>query len=146
MNNVQILGRLTKDPELRYVGDNNAVARFTLAVDKNLSRDKRDELETKGQPTADFINCQTWGYMAENLSKYSGKGLRVLINGRIQTGSYEKNGQRIYTTDVVANNIEFIDWANDTSNFQNGNNSNEEDSEQIDSFAYNELEDKRIPF
>lgn len=157
MNNVQILGRLAKDAELRYLKNNNAVARFTLAVDKNLSKDKRDELEAKGQPTADFINCQAWNYTAENIAKYSGKGLRVLVNGRINTGSYEKNGQRVYTTDVVANNIEFIDWANadnnSNSNFQNGNNSNGSFEKETnwnnfnEEFEYNENEDKgRIPF
>src|SRR5574344_2708816 len=124
MANIVVLsGRLARDPELKYLqgGNNTAVARFTLAVDKNLSKEKRQEMESKGQPTADFINCQAWGKMAESLVKYSGKGLRVLVNGRIQTGSYEKDGQRIYTTDVIANNIEYLDWKN--SNFQNGNNS-----------------------
>ena len=124
MNNVILLGRLVADANLKYLqgGNNNAVARFTLAVDKGLSKEKKEEMESKGQPTADFINCQAWGKMAESLVKYSGKGLRVLVNGRIQTGSYEKDGQRIYTTEVIANNIEYIDWKN--SNFQNGNNSN----------------------
>lgn len=106
-------------------------------------------MESKGQPTADFINCQAWGKMAESLVKYSGKGLRILINGRIQTGSYEKDGQRIYTTDVIANNIEYIDWKN--SNYQNGNNStvvnNETFEEQLDyPDDFDPTEDNRIPF
>ena len=147
-NIVVLTGRLVADAELRAVGT-TTVARFTLAVDKNLSKEKRQEMEMQGKPTADFINCQAWGKMAESLVKYSGKGLRVLINGRIQTGSYEKDGQRIYTTDVTANNIEYIDWKN--SNFQNGNNStvanNETVEEQLDySSDFDPTEDNRIPF
>ena len=150
MNNVQLMGRLTRDAELKYLTNNNAVARFTLAVDKNLSKEKRQEMEAKGQQTADFIQCQAWGKMAESLVKYSGKGLRVLVNGRIQTGSYEKDGERRYTTDVIANNIEYLDWKN--SNFQNGNNStvanNATVEEQLDySNDFDPTEDSsRIPF
>ena len=151
MANIVVLsGRLTRDPELRYLENNNAVARFTLAVDKNLSKEKRQEMESKGQPTADFINCQAWGKMAESLVKYSGKGLRILINGRIQTGSYKKDdGSTVYTTDVIANNIEYVDWKN--SNFQNGNNSTVANDatfeEQLDySNDFDPIEDSRIPF
>lgn len=150
-NTVILLGRLVADANLKYLqgGNNTAVARFTLAVDKNLSKEKRQDMESKGQQTADFINCQAWGKMAESLVKYSGKGLRVLLNGRIQTGSYEKDGQRIYTTEVIANNIEYIDWKN--SNFQNGNNStvanNATFEEQLDySNDFDPTEDNRIPF
>lgn len=150
MANIVVLsGRLTRDPELRYLENNNAVARFTLAVDKGLSKEKKEEMEMQGKPTADFIQCQAWGKMAESLVKYSGKGLRVLINGRIQTGSYEKDGQRIYTTEVIANNIEYIDWKN--SNFQNGNNSTVANdatvADQLDySSDFDPTEDNRIPF
>ena len=150
-NTVILLGRLVADANLKYLqgGNNTAVARFTLAVDKNLSKEKRQEMESKGQPTADFIQCQAWGKMAESLEKYSGKGLRVLVNGRIQTGSYEKDGQRIYTTDVIANNIEYLDWKN--SNIQNGNNStvanNATFEEQLDyPDDFDPTEDDRIPF
>ena len=149
MNNVQLSGRLTRDPELKYLTNNNAVARFNLAVDKNLSREKRQELESKGQQTADFINCQAWGKMAENLVKYSGKGLRVIVEGRIQTGSYEKDGRTVYTTDVVISNVQFIDWKD--SNSQNGNNSTFTNTttvnEQIDYLSdFVPVEDSRIPF
>ena len=150
MSNIVVLsGRLTRDPELRYLTNNNAVARFNLAVDKNLSREKRQELESKGQQTADFINCQAWGKMAENLVKYSGKGLRVIVEGRIQTGSYEKDGRTVYTTDVIANNIQYLDWKD--SNSQNGNNStftnNTTVNEQIDYLNdFIPVEDSRIPF
>src|SRR5574344_2839770 len=122
MANIVVLsGRLTRDAELRYLENNNAVARFTLAVDKNLSREKRQEMEAKGQPTADFISCQAWGKTAEFINNYTEKGSRIAVVGRIQTGSYEKDGQMVYTTDVLVQSVEVIDWKN--SNFQNRNNS-----------------------
>lgn len=139
-NKVTLLGRLTKDPVLEYTQNNKAYIRFNLAVDKNLTREKRQELESKNQPTADFINCVCFGSMAETISKYSGKGLRILINGRIQTGSFEKDGQRVFTTDVLLNSFEIIDWANDT---RNNSNSNEQLDYQED---FDPTEDNRIPF
>lgn len=112
MNQVVLIGRLTKDPELRYVATTgNAMTRFTLAVDRNLSRDKKQEMEAKGQPTADFIGIVVWGKQAENCANYLAKGRLVAVNGRIQTGSYEgQDGQRRYTTDVVAQNVQFLEW------------------------------------
>lgn len=134
MNNVVLTGRLTRDAEVKYL-DNNQVARFTLAVDKGLSKEKKEEMESQGKPTADFINCQAWGKIAENIIKYTGKGLRVLVNGRIQTGSYEKDGQTIYRTDVVVSNIEYIDW-------KDSNNNNDYQETQ----QYKPVNDSRIPF
>ena len=110
MNNVALTGRLTRDPELRYIPTGTAVTKFTLAVDKNLSREKKEELESKGQPTADFINIVVWGKQAENVANFTSKGKLIAVQGRIQSGSYEKDGQRVYTTDVVANNVEFLEW------------------------------------
>lgn len=111
MNNVVLIGRLTRDPELRYIpGSGTAVARFSIAVDRGLSREKKQEMESKNQPTADFINILVWGKPAENCANYLVKGRLVGIQGRIQTGSYEKDGVRRYTTEVVANNVEFLEW------------------------------------
>ena len=158
MNNVVLMGRLTRDPELRYVqtSGNTAVARFSLAVDKNLSREKRQEMESKGQPTADFINITAWGRLGETVAKYSGKGLRLLVNGRIQTGSYEKDGERRYTTEVVAQSVEIIDWkdSNNNGSFNNSNSqASSSDNYQApidDDFEYSAdfdpTEDERIPF
>lgn len=160
MNNVVLMGRLTRDPELRYVqaNGNTAVVRFNIAVDKNLSREKRQEMESRNQPTADFINCVAWGKLGENITKYTGKGLRVLVTGRIQTGSYERDGQRVYTTEVLVNNIEFIDWkdgnnssySNNTSSNSSSNNSDDFVPPIYDDFEYSAdfdpTEDKRIPF
>ena len=164
MNNVVLMGRLTKDPELRYVqaNGNTAVVRFSLAVDKNLSREKRQEMESKNQPTADFINCVAWGKLGENITKYTGKGLRVLVTGRIQSGSYERDGQRVYTTEVLVGNIEFLDWrdgnnanssySNNNSNYSNSSNNNTDnfvppiDDDFEYSADFDPTEDKRIPF
>jgi len=111
LNNVVLIGRLTRDPELRYIpGSGAAVARFGIAVDKGLSREKKQEMESRNQPTADFINITVWGKPAENCANYLVKGRLVGIQGRIQTGSYEKDGVKVYTTEVVANNVEFLEW------------------------------------
>ena len=98
MNNVVLIGRLTKDPETRYSGE-TAVTTFTLAVDRPMSKDK----------TADFIHIVTFGKTAELCEKYLVKGRQVAIQGRINTGSYEnKEGQRVYTTDVIADRVQFL--------------------------------------
>src|SRR5574344_1663329 len=148
-NIVQLMGRLTRDVELRYLENNNAVARFTLAVDKGLSKEKKEEMEMQGKPTADFISCQAWGKTAEFINNYTEKGSRIAVVGRIQTGSYEKDGQMVYTTDVLVQNVEVIDWKN--SNFQNGNNStvanNATFEDQLDyPNDFDPTEDNRIPF
>ena len=107
MNTVILIGRLTRDPELRYTA--NAMARFTVAVDRGLSKDKKAEMEQKGQPTADFIGCVCWGKTAELIGRYFNKGSQIALQGRIQTGSYEaQDGTRRYTTDVVVDRFEFI--------------------------------------
>ncbi len=112
MNHVVLIGRLTKDPELRYIpSTGNASTRFTLAVDKGLSKDKKQEMESKGQPTADFIQINVWGKQAENCANYLAKGRLVAVSGRIQSGSYDgQDGQRRYFTDVVADRVEFLEW------------------------------------
>lgn len=115
MNNVILIGRLTRDPELRYLpGTGTAVATFSLAVDKQLSKEKRQELEEKGEPTADFINIVVFGRSAENCANYLKKGRLVAIQGRIQSRSWEtKDGSRRYTTEVVANQVQFLEWDKD---------------------------------
>lgn len=112
MNNVVLIGRLTRDPELRYMAETQtAMCTFTLAIDRNLSRAKREEMEQRGQQTADFIRIVAWGKTAELCGNYLQKGLMTAVQGRIQTGSYEnQQGQRVYTTDVVAERVEFIEW------------------------------------
>lgn len=119
MNNVNLIGRLTRDPELKYLpGDNGtAVANFTLAVDKNLSKEKKQEMEAKNQPTADFIRIVVFGKQAESCANYLVKGRLVAIEGRIQTGSYDaEDGTKRYTTDVVANRTHFLEWGDKDNN------------------------------
>ena len=108
MNKVILIGRLTRDPVIRYSqGDNSqAVARYTLAVDRRFSR-RQDNNE---QQTADFISCVAFQKTAEFAEKYLHQGTKVVLEGRIQTGSYtNKDGQKVYTTDVVAENVEFAE-------------------------------------
>ncbi len=143
LNNVVLIGRLTRDPELRYIPNSGTpVATFTLAVDKQLSREKRQEFESKGQPTADFINIVVWGRPAENCANYLSKGLLAAVQGRIQTRSYDGNdGIRRYVTEVVANNVEFLEWKDDNRrNF----NSPDNDFPGIDGFE--PIDDENIPF
>ena len=105
MNNFYGIGRLTKDVTVNYTPSQMAVARFNIALDRGKDRNG----ESRG---ADFPSCVAFGKTAENLEKFSGKGLRIAIIGHIQTGSYDKDGQKHYTTDIVADRIEFIDWKN----------------------------------
>lgn len=110
MNTVNLLGRLVRDPELRYTPNGTANCKFTLAVNKNLAKDKREEFESQDKPTADFIQVVVWGKTAENCANYLAKGRQVVVEGSIQTGSYDNaQGQKVYTTDVLANRVHFID-------------------------------------
>ena len=104
MNKVILMGRLTRDPEVRYSqGDSaTAVARYTLAVDRRFKRD--------GEASADFINCVVFGKSAEFAERYFRQGLKVVVSGRIQTGSYtNRDGVKVYTTDVVVEDQEFAE-------------------------------------
>ena len=105
MNKVILMGRLTRAPEVRYSsGDNQkAVARYTLAVDRRYKRQEDEQ-------TADFINCVTFGKGAEFAEKYLHQGTKIVVEGRIQTGSYtNKDGQKVYTTDVIVESHEFAE-------------------------------------
>ena len=107
MNKVILMGRLVRDPEIRYSqGENSlAIARYTLAVDRRGRRNQGD-----GQPTADFIRCVSFGQRAEFAEKYMHQGMRMLVSGSIQTGSYQnKDGQTVYTTDIIVEDQEFAD-------------------------------------
>lgn len=107
MNQIICIGRLTKDVTVNYTPSQMAVARFTIALDRG--KDKNGE--SRG---ADFPSCVAFGRTAENLERFSGKGLRIAIIGHIQTGSYEKDGVKYYTTDIIVDRIEFIDWKGQT--------------------------------
>lgn len=99
MNHVTLMGRLTRDPELKYSQAGKAYCRFSLAVQREFNREE-----------ADFINCLAFGKTAETIAKWLGKGRRIALQGRIQTGNYEnKNGEKVNTFEVVADRFEFID-------------------------------------
>lgn len=104
MNKVILMGRLTRDPEVRYgTGENStAVARYTIAVDRRFKRD--------GEQSADFISCVTFGRNVEFAEKYLRQGTKIVLTGRIQTGSYtNRDGQKVYTTDIVVEEQEFAE-------------------------------------
>ena len=104
MNKVILMGRLTRDPEVRYSAGENAlaIARYTLAVDRRFRRD--------GEASADFISCVSFGRTAEFAEKYFRQGLKIAVTGRIQTGSYtNREGQKVYTTEVVVEEQEFAE-------------------------------------
>lgn len=115
MNSVQLVGRLVRDPEVRYTGEGHTIARFSLAVERRF--------KSEGGPTADFPNCVAFGKTAEFIERYFRQGMRIGIQGRIQTGSYtNRDGVKVYTTDVVVDNCEFVE---SKSAQQNAGNSNE---------------------
>lgn len=135
MNQVVLIGRLTKDPELRYLpnANNTAITRFTLAVDKQLSKEKRAEYESNNRLTADFINCVVWGKQAENIAQYVSKGNQLAVRGRIQTGSYDgDDGIKRYTTYVVVNEFTFVGGKKQTT--------------PDESSGFYEVDDSNIPF
>lgn len=102
MNKVILMGRLTRDPEVRYSASSTAIARYTLAVDRMYTREN--------DPTADFIPCVCFGKTAEFAENHLHKGIKIAVTGRIQTGSYtNRDGQKVYTTDVVVEQQEFAE-------------------------------------
>lgn len=141
MNKVILIGRLARDPEVRYSqGENStAIARYSLAVDRKFKQD--------GQPTADFINCIAFGKNGEFAEKYLRKGTKIAVTGRIQTGSYtNKDRNKVYTTDVVAEEHEFVE--SKSTSQQNGGdsvpsgNAGNEDFMNIPS----DLDSEELPF
>ena len=143
MNKVILMGRLTREPEVRYSqGDNPmAIARFSLAVDR------RRQNNADGQ-SADFINIVAFGRLGEFAEKYLHKGTKIALSGRIQTGSYtNKDGQRVYTTDIVADDIEFAESKNSSNAELSGNATNNQIPADSDGFMnIPEGIDEELPF
>ena len=135
MNNVILMGRLTKDPDVRYTADNKmAVARYTLAVDRRIRRDNNDQ----NAQTADFPSIIAFGKSAEFAEKYLHKGTKILVTGRLQTGKYtNRNGQTVYTTDVIADQQEFC---------ENKNASPAPDQQQPGTEFQQVAEDEKLPW
>ncbi|QKY69414.1 single-stranded DNA-binding protein [Lentibacillus sp. CBA3610] len=120
MNNVQLIGRMTKDVELKYTQNGNAVATFTLAVNRPFRNHQ-------GNQDADFIRCQVWRKPAENTAQYCKRGSQVGVTGRIQTRSFEgQDGKTVFMTEVVADNVEFLDTRNQSSQGKPQNNQNQQ--------------------
>ncbi|HFI0902200.1 single-stranded DNA-binding protein [Streptococcus suis] len=112
INNVVLVGRLTRDVELRYTPSNQAVATFTLAVNRNFKN------QSTGEREADFINCVLWRQQAENLANWTKKGHLIGITGRIQTRSYDnQQGQRVYVTEVVAESFQVLEKRDNSANY-----------------------------
>ena len=151
MNKVFLVGRLTRDPELRYTSSNLATMRCAIAVDRQFVR----EGEERG---ADFINIVAFGNRAETMGKYLTKGSQIAIDGRIQTGSYDgQDGKKVYTTDVVVENFQFLDSkgsrnmeTSDSTPTENDFSSNEDTTDSSDPFAdfgaKIEVSDSELPF
>ena len=140
MNNVCLIGRLTRDPEIRDTQSGMAIATFTLAVDRQVSKDKERQ--------ADFIRITVFGKQAETVDRYLSKGRQVAVHGRIQTGSYkDKEGRTVYTTDVIADRVEFLGSKNDYSETPDRYSHNDQDEYQNydipDSFS---ATDEDMPF
>ena len=128
MNNVTLIGRLTRDPEVRYSND-LAIARFSIAINRMPGRDGQDR-------GADFINIVVFGRQAENCERFIRKGSQVGIQGRIQTGSYQnKDGNTVYTTDVIADRIKFLDSRRDSVPVQ-----------QTEHEGFSQVDEEDIPF
>ena len=108
INRVVLVGRLTRDAEIRKTGSGITMATFTVACDR---QKKKDDQESQ----ADFIRCIAWRQSAEYMEKYSAKGMVVAVDGRLQTGSYEKEGQTHYTTDVICDNVRIVESKKQTS-------------------------------
>ncbi|QIB27901.1 single-stranded DNA-binding protein [Caloranaerobacter azorensis] len=138
MNCVVLIGRLTRDPELRFLPENGrAVATFNIAVDRPFTN-------TKGERETDFFKIVVWGRQAENCANYLGKGRLVGIQGRIQTRSYETpQGERRYVTEIVADRVQFLDWG-DSKSRNKGMDMNVDD--MIPAEGFQPVDDDEIPF
>ena len=137
LNSTCLVGRLTKDAALRYTTNNQAVATFTLAVNRNFK-------SQNGEREADFINCVIWRQQAENLANWAKKGVLIGITGRIQTRSYDnQQGQRVYVTEVVADNFQLLESRKDREAGQSQEYNQPDFSRQDEPFS---IDDDSLPF
>jgi single-strand DNA-binding protein len=142
INNITLIGRTTKEPELKYTQNGKALAKVTLAVDKGLSKDMKAKMESEGKNTADFISIVFWGKVAETAAKFVGKGKMIGVSGRLEINIYEKDGQKRSFAQVVAYNLDILEWGN---NSNNQNQSNSTDDEDLDD-VFEPTDDSEIPF
>ena len=140
MKTVIMIGRLTRDPELRYIASTGtAVTRFSIAVNRPFAK-------KEAEVTADFFNIVVWGKRAETCTNYLQKGLQVAIQGRLQNNNYtDKNGVKQYSVEIIAENVEFIDWG-DKKGQGNQSNDSFDDIDGIDEAGYRAIQDDDVPF
>jgi single-strand DNA-binding protein len=136
LNRVVLVGRLTRDPELRYTANGAAVAKFTLAVDRNYTNQQ-------GERETDFIFISVWRGLAENCAKYTRKGSLVALEGRIQVSSYDnQEGRKVWTTEVVADSVKFLD----SRNSQNSDNNSDENNMGYNNQSQQKKQSGQDPF
>lgn len=129
MNSVNLIGRMTKDPELRRTGNGTAVTSFTLAVNRTF--------KTDNGPDADFINCVIWNKPAENTERYCSKGSMVGVTGRLQTRSYDNNqGQKVYVTEIICESVQFLSSKSETAKQEQGYQNPTNQAQQAQQGAY----------
>lgn len=139
LNRVALIGRMTRDPELRRTGNGKAVASFTLAVNRNFKTGDGQE--------ADFLNIVAWGKVAENTANYCGKGSLVSVDGRLQSRSYENNqGQKVFVTEVVADSVQFLDPKGSTNKQATPKQEAPQPQPTVDNSAIREFEESDIQF
>ena len=140
MNVCVLIGRCSREIELKFIPNTGmAVAKFSLAVDKGLYGEKKQQAEAKGLPTADFINITVFGKPAENCANYLSKGNRCAIQGRISTGSYTtQTGEKRYTTEVIADRVEFLG--------NSGQAKPQTDEQFFEDDIFTPVDDEDIPF
>lgn len=136
MNNIVLVGRLTNDPELKFLPNSGvAVANYTLAVDRGMSKEKKQEAESKGQQTVDFINIVTFNKPAETVANYMKKGCMMAVEGRLQIRNWkDQEGKTRYNTEVVTTNFQFLTFPQE----------NQQQNNQHD--GYHPIDNKDLPF
>lgn len=140
MNNVNLIGRLTRDADIRYTSGGIAIANFSIAVNRRIRKDSNEQ-------EADFISCVAFGKTAELIEKYVNKGNRIGVVGRIQTGKYEnKDGKTVYTTDVIVENLEFLEYKTNSDKGVNEQNQNNKTNADGFMFIPDNIEDEGLPF
>ena len=140
INSTVLVGRMTRDAELRYTPSNQAVATFTLAVNRNFKNQN-------GEREADFINCVIWRQAAENLANWAKKGALIGITGRIQTRNYEnQQGQRVYVTEVIADSFQLLDSRNSQNQQQNAQPDFSRDDNPFGNSSPMDIDDSDLPF
>jgi len=117
MNSVNLIGRLTADPDLKSTNDGMPVANFSIAIDRPMSQEKKESYEAEGKSTTDFPRIIAWGKQAESIGKYLKKGDPVGVSGSVTTGSYTKeDGSKVYTTNITAQRVRFLSSGSKTQN------------------------------